>query len=74
MYKGEKKMWQAVIKQAISDSMDKNLSKTEKTEAANWLFFGGIDFQTVCDFANVAPNAARKEWLRRKIRKAKKFK
>jgi hypothetical protein len=74
MHSGEEKMWQAVIDRAISDAMDKKLNEVEKTEAFNWLFFGGIDFEIVCDFANVAPNAARKKWLRKRISRAKKFK
>jgi thiamine monophosphate kinase len=68
---GEIKMWRAVVDRAIADTTDKKLQIRERIEALDWICNGGLDFQLVCDFANVSPNSVRKKWLKRLIRKQK---
>jgi predicted HTH domain antitoxin len=63
---GEIKMWRAVIATAINDAVNPKLYETGY-EALEWIYHGGIDFELVCEFAGVSPNAVRKELLRRRV-------
>jgi hypothetical protein len=69
---GEIKMWRAVIDRSIADVTDKKLQIQERIEALNWICDGGLDFEIVCDFANVSPHFVRRKLLEKKIRKSKK--
>jgi hypothetical protein len=70
---GEEKLWLAVIERAMSDITDKQLSIYERMEVFDWIYDGGLDFELVCDLANVSPNAVRKKLLEKKVRKSKKI-
>jgi hypothetical protein len=54
-------MWQAVISQAFIDSTNRRLPQRDRIEALRWLCNGGLDFEIVCDMANVSSDAVRKK-------------
>jgi hypothetical protein len=52
-----------VVEQAMNDATDEQLNTEERTEAIDWIYRGGLDFQTVCDLASVSTSAVRKKLL-----------
>jgi hypothetical protein len=60
MYSGEKKLWKAVVMQAMQDATDKKLNRIERRKAINWIRKDSLDFFTVCDLAMLEPTAVRK--------------
>jgi hypothetical protein len=71
---GEIKMWRAVIRQAMTDALDKARTKHQRAQAFHWFYGGNPDFQTVCDLARVSPNAVRKGFLEKRIKRIEKRK
>jgi hypothetical protein len=68
---GEEKMWRAVLEQAFKDVTDRRLPRQDRIEALRWLRNEGLDFQIVCDLADVPPDAVRKKLGRKKVRKTR---
>jgi thiamine monophosphate kinase len=67
MHSGEVKMWRAVIQRAIADAFNKKLADLEQIEALEWICNGGLDFEVVCDLANVTPKAVREFFSKKRI-------
>ena len=72
MINGEVMLWRAVIIQALSDAR-KRQNPAEQERAAFWLLAGGKDFQQVCEFADLDPDAVRDYAIKKilKIRREK---
>jgi hypothetical protein len=64
-------MWRAVIEQAFTDATNWQLPRQDRMEALHWLRNGGLDFQIVCDLADVSPDAVRKKLMRKEYVKQK---
>ena len=66
----EKELWRAVVSQAMRDAVDRSLPSRERRAARRWFCMQLLDFLTVCDLADVDPDAVRKKAL--KLMKTKK--
>jgi hypothetical protein len=69
MINGEQILWRAVILRALRDSTNKKLSKEERIEAQQWLNNGGLDFKSVCRFADVNSDLLREKFLKSRLTK-----
>lgn len=59
MVVGERRLWRAVVLQAIDDVF--SLNDRNQRAAIRWIFGDSEDFRMVCELAGVAPR-----WVRRK--------
>lgn len=59
MVAGERRLWRAVVLQAIDDVF--SLNDRNQRAAIRWIFGNSKDFRMVCELAGVAPR-----WVRQK--------
>jgi hypothetical protein len=62
-YEAERRLWTAVLLQAIEDWLSKNMRAYEAANA--FLFHGGEDFARVCHGAGIDPSALQSKLRRR---------
>ena len=59
-YIPEKKLWRAVICQALYDALSdvqfKQRTLTEKVKAQNWFIYNSSNFKKACDYAGFDPD------------------
>lgn len=72
MRNGEVELWRAVILQAIKDANGGNgIGLLERNAAKNWFSRGGLDFELVCELAEIDSNAIRESFLESRTNKNK---
>ena len=59
-----KELWEAVIRQALTDAASRSIDPAESEEARNWLTIPNKDFDLACELANKCPIRTRREAIR----------